>query len=271
MDVQEDGQRFRVRIVEGISNILHSDVHHKFFISVTEDEYKETITYNLLLDFIQKNEENDNTVWHFSHIVGHQGPLLRHDTDYNGLKFNVLVEWENGEITTEPLLVIAADDPVTCAVYAREKNNSKPKLSRKPNFSGTSRICTRTRRISKTFISLTFAPCNQKLHVHFVYTLLIWLFQSWLKLHSKYQIRKALPRPFTTPSFPRQYRDAKRFLRELSTCFHVTFHAKVFSSLLFITSPRWVDKVEEVIKLPRKGEVILSSNPMISQNLRQKK
>jgi hypothetical protein len=32
----------------------------------------------------------------------------------------VLVEWENGEITTEPLSVIAADNPVTCAVYARE-------------------------------------------------------------------------------------------------------------------------------------------------------
>jgi ADP-heptose:LPS heptosyltransferase len=32
----------------------------------------------------------------------------------------VLVEWENGEITTEPLSVIAANNPVTCAVYARE-------------------------------------------------------------------------------------------------------------------------------------------------------
>jgi hypothetical protein len=52
--------------------------------------------------------------------VGHQGPLLRHDKDYNGSRFNVLVKWENGEITTEPLLVIAADNPVTCAVYARE-------------------------------------------------------------------------------------------------------------------------------------------------------
>jgi hypothetical protein len=52
--------------------------------------------------------------------VGHHGPLLRHDKNYNGSRFNVLVEWENGEITTEPLSVIAADDPVTCAVYARE-------------------------------------------------------------------------------------------------------------------------------------------------------
>jgi hypothetical protein len=36
------------------------------------------------------------------------------------LRFNLLVEWENGEITTHPHSVIAADDPVTCAVYARE-------------------------------------------------------------------------------------------------------------------------------------------------------
>ena len=29
-----------------------------------------------------------------------------------------MIEWENGEITNEPLSVIAADDPVTCAIYA---------------------------------------------------------------------------------------------------------------------------------------------------------
>jgi hypothetical protein len=31
-----------------------------------------------------------------------------------------MVEWENGETTTEPLSVIAANDPVTCAIYAKE-------------------------------------------------------------------------------------------------------------------------------------------------------
>jgi hypothetical protein len=124
MDTQEDGQRFHARIVECISdhksNICHSDDHVKFRISVNEDEYKEIITYNELMDFIKKNQENDANVWRFQHIVGHEGPLLWHDKDYNGSRFNVLVERENGEITTEPLLVIAADDPVTCAVYARE-------------------------------------------------------------------------------------------------------------------------------------------------------
>jgi hypothetical protein len=124
MDTQEDGQRLRAYIVEYISdhesNIRRSDDHVKFRISVNEDEYEEIITYNELMDFIEKNQENDAIVWRFRRIVGHQGPLLRHDKDYNGSRFNVLVEWENGEITNEPLSVIAADNPVTYAAYERE-------------------------------------------------------------------------------------------------------------------------------------------------------
>jgi hypothetical protein len=47
------------------SNVRHSDDHVKFRISVNEDEYEETITYNELLDFIEKNQENDTIVWRF--------------------------------------------------------------------------------------------------------------------------------------------------------------------------------------------------------------
>ena len=31
-----------------------------------------------------------------------------------------MVEWETGEITDEPLSLIAADDPVTCDEYAKK-------------------------------------------------------------------------------------------------------------------------------------------------------
>ena len=31
-----------------------------------------------------------------------------------------MVEWETGEITEEPLSLIAADDPVTCAEYTKK-------------------------------------------------------------------------------------------------------------------------------------------------------
>ena len=33
-----------------------------------------------------------------------------------------MIEWETGEITAEPLSVIAADDPVTCAIYAKQND-----------------------------------------------------------------------------------------------------------------------------------------------------
>jgi hypothetical protein len=40
-----------------------------------------------------------------------------------------MIKWEKGEITTEPIAIIAADDPVTCAIYARASkglpNNSR--------------------------------------------------------------------------------------------------------------------------------------------------
>jgi hypothetical protein len=67
MDTQEDGQRFCAHIVECISdhksNVHCSDDHVKFRVSVNEDEYKEIITYNELMDFIEKNQENDAIVW----------------------------------------------------------------------------------------------------------------------------------------------------------------------------------------------------------------
>ena len=64
----------------------------------------------------------DQELYKFRAIIGHQGPLLASDPDWKGSKYNVQVEWETGEITFEPLSIIAADDPVTCAAYAKEND-----------------------------------------------------------------------------------------------------------------------------------------------------
>ena len=55
-------------------------------------------------------------------IIGHQGPLLALDPDSKGSKYIVQVQWETGVITFEPLSIIAADYPVTCAAYAKEND-----------------------------------------------------------------------------------------------------------------------------------------------------
>jgi hypothetical protein len=61
-------------------------------------------------------------VWNFRRIVGHKRPLNKDHPNYNGSSYNIKVEWENGEITSEPLNIIASNDPVTCAIYARENS-----------------------------------------------------------------------------------------------------------------------------------------------------
>jgi hypothetical protein len=120
---QKDGQRFRAQVVKLIED--HSAKVHdnktriKFLLNVNDNESEEVITYNQLLDYLSKDEETD-VVWKFQRITSHEGPLTPNHPEFKGSKYNVLIEWENGEITSEPLHVIAKDDPVTCAIYARD-------------------------------------------------------------------------------------------------------------------------------------------------------
>ena len=64
----------------------------------------------------------DQELYRFRAIIGHEGPLKATDPNWKGSKWNAQIEWETGEITFEPLSVIAADDPITRAAYAKEKN-----------------------------------------------------------------------------------------------------------------------------------------------------
>ena len=64
----------------------------------------------------------DQELFKFRSIIGHQGPLTASDPDWKVSKYNVQVGWETGDITYEPLSNIAADDPVTCAAYAKEND-----------------------------------------------------------------------------------------------------------------------------------------------------
>ena len=59
-------------------------------------------------------------VFKFGASIGHQAPLKATGPDWKGSKYDVQVEWETGEITYDLLSVIAHDDPITCAVYAKE-------------------------------------------------------------------------------------------------------------------------------------------------------
>ena len=64
----------------------------------------------------------DQELYKFRARIGHEGPLKATDPNWKGSKYNGQIEWETGEITFEPLSVLAAADPITCAAYAKERN-----------------------------------------------------------------------------------------------------------------------------------------------------
>ena len=123
MDPQEDGQRFRAKIVQSLedheANLAKNPTRIQYLCSINDDQYEEILSYNDVLNYIERDEESD-IVWKFKKITGHQGPLDRNDPHYNGSKYNVMIEWENGEVTSELLGIIIKDDPVTVALYAME-------------------------------------------------------------------------------------------------------------------------------------------------------
>ena len=42
--------------------------------------------------------------------------------NYKGSQYNVFVQWEDGSKTMDPLDIIAKDNPVSCAKYAKDNN-----------------------------------------------------------------------------------------------------------------------------------------------------
>jgi hypothetical protein len=121
----DDGERHRVQIVQLVDDHLdkvkRDPERIKYLCKTKEGEREELISYNEILSYLEAQEQDD-LVWNFRRIVGHEGPLNKDHPDYNGSTYNIKIEWENGEITSEPLNVIAFDDPVTCAIYARENS-----------------------------------------------------------------------------------------------------------------------------------------------------
>ena len=119
---EDNGERHMAKIINiDDHRQLLEDI--KFKLKINKDQAEEIMSYNQLMDYIQKGtdaEEDPDSLFKFRDIVAHQGPLEATDPNHKGSKYNVMVEWESGEVTYEPLTLISKDDPITCAVYAKK-------------------------------------------------------------------------------------------------------------------------------------------------------
>jgi hypothetical protein len=140
----DDGRKFRATVAR---KILDTDAANhqkiKFLVEMSNGELDEIIAYNELSNIIEDQHEKElhepeSATWSFKAINAHEGPLKTTDRRYKGSSYNVLVHWEDGSETFEPLSVIAKEDPLTCALYAKDHD-----LLDTPGWKSLKRIATR--------------------------------------------------------------------------------------------------------------------------------
>ena len=112
----EQGERLRATIKRKVieTSKLLDDQHDNaidkinYHLDVGQGRAEAIISYVQILDHVGQQEQQDD-LYKLRAITGHQGPLSPQDENYKGSKYNVMVYWGTGEITDDPLSLIAAD------------------------------------------------------------------------------------------------------------------------------------------------------------------
>ena len=90
-----------------------------------DDKIEEIVSYNTLCDIVADQQEaeanGEQDTFAFREVLECK-KVKPDDSDYKGSSWNVLVLWEDGSKTWEPLTLMAKNDPVTLAAFAKENN-----------------------------------------------------------------------------------------------------------------------------------------------------
>ena len=140
----DNGRKYRATVARKIMD--EDAANHqriKFIIELGDGEFDEIIAYNELSNIIEDQHEKElhapeSATWSFTALTGHEGPLSTSDNRYKGSLYNVLVHWEDGSETFEPLSVMSKEDPLTCALYAKDHD-----LLDTPGWKSLKRIASR--------------------------------------------------------------------------------------------------------------------------------
>ena len=153
LPMDENGERKRATISEHVKDLYQQQVARedqlRFKLKIDGDQLDDLISYNQLMEYLEDKTDTgplEDGLYRFKCIKDHKGPYTSSDPEYNGSSYNLLIEWETGEQTWEPLSNIIASDPYTCAVYAKEHD-----LLNTPGWKLLKRHARTARRLIRTF------------------------------------------------------------------------------------------------------------------------
>ena len=119
--------RERATISEHVKDLYQQQVSRedqlRFKLKIDGDQLDDLISYNQLMEYLEDKTDTgplEDGLYRFKCIKDHKGPYTSSDPEYNGSSYNLLIEWETGEQTWEPLSNIIASYPYTYAVYDKE-------------------------------------------------------------------------------------------------------------------------------------------------------
>jgi hypothetical protein len=104
----DHGQKFRAKVVKQVMDReAENNERIKFLVSLGDGEYEEIMAYNELSDLIERQHTQEASgeleVFTFKGVTDHQGPLRKSDPRYKGSSYNVLMTWEDGSKSWEPV------------------------------------------------------------------------------------------------------------------------------------------------------------------------
>ena len=128
-DPTKDGRRFQATVVSKIQELDNDtqEAREKYLVKVPHIEHDPIMGYQELIDALSTQEINlkegnteDLTFWNWKQIQSHEGPLSPTHPSYKGSKYNLVIEWDDGSVTHEPLDTFCKDAPMACATYAKD-------------------------------------------------------------------------------------------------------------------------------------------------------
>jgi hypothetical protein len=98
MEEDDDGFCCHAHVIEVLAdhekNITNNLVLKKFKCPVGEDEFEEIISYNIVMQHIEKDNDDGETFWTYKWNSGHEGPLNKNHSSWKGDKYNFRVTFK---------------------------------------------------------------------------------------------------------------------------------------------------------------------------------
>ena len=118
LPMDENGERKRATISEHVNDLCQEQVSRedqlRFKLKIDGGQLDNLILHKQPMEYLEDKTDTgplEDGFFRFICIKDQKGPYTSSDPEYNGSCYNLLIEWETGEHTWEPLSNIIASDP----------------------------------------------------------------------------------------------------------------------------------------------------------------